>query len=102
MIARTLIAESFYCGLCTEKVWGMQQYERHFLKHHPFCPFPKPELTFGWVVLSPGKLHIELNMVRNFFALNWDVFMSDLAFEMGFTTERAQQYAKSGADHHIA
>ncbi len=57
---------------------------------------------FDWVVLRIGPLHVEMNMVKTFFNLNWDVFISSLAKELGFSSESAQKYAKSASNHHHA
>ncbi|XP_070541428.1 uncharacterized protein [Ptychodera flava] len=101
-LARNIISETFICTVCNESVYGQDKLDSHFKKTHPFCPMPRLKTEFGWVVLSAGKLHVEMNMVRHFFSLNWEVFMGDLAHEMGFISEKAQQYAMSGGDHHIA
>ena len=57
---------------------------------------------FDWVVLRIGPLHVEMNMVRNSFGLNWDVIVCDLAKEMGFTFDSELKYAKSATNHHHA
>ena len=57
---------------------------------------------FDWVLLRIGHGHVELNMVRSFFKFNWEVFMKDLAFCMGFHSDNAPKYAKSASDHHKA
>ena len=41
-----------------------------------------------------------LNMA--FFSVNWDVFISCLAKELGFTSESALNYAKGAKNHHHA
>ena len=55
---------------------------------------------FDWVVLRIGPLHVEINMLKTFFTVNWDVFISCLAKELGFTSESALNYAKSAKNHH--
>ncbi|KAJ8027943.1 hypothetical protein HOLleu_30043 [Holothuria leucospilota] len=57
-------------------------------------------LEFDWVHLRIGYRHYEMNTVRSYFEIIWEVFMKDLAFAMGFCSEAAQQYAKKGSDHH--
>lgn len=39
---------------------------------------------FDWVLLRIGHGHVEMNMVRSFFALNWEVCIKDLDKCMGF------------------
>lgn len=55
---------------------------------------------FDWVVLRIEKLHLEMNMARHFIDLNWDVFVSKLASELGFVSDAAQKFVKKGSDHH--
>ena len=55
---------------------------------------------FGWVVLSIGRLHLEMNMACHFIDLDWDIFLSKLASELGFVSENAQKYMRKGSDHH--
>ncbi|XP_067021906.1 uncharacterized protein [Acropora muricata] len=55
---------------------------------------------FSWVVLRIGKLHVEMNMARHFIDLNWDIFLSKLASEIGFVSEAAQKFVRRGSDHH--
>ena len=47
---------------------------------------------FSWVVLRIGKLHVEMNMARHFIDLNWNIFLSKLASELGFVSEAAQKF----------
>ncbi len=55
---------------------------------------------FDWVILRIGKLHVEMNMGKYFLEFNWEVFMSSLATEFGFSSEAAQLYAKRGTNTH--
>ena len=41
-----------------------------------------------------------MNMARHFIDLNWDVFVSKLASELGFVSDAAQKFVKKGSDHH--
>lgn len=43
---------------------------------------------------------MEMNMARHFMDMNWDVFLSHLASELGFVSEAAQKYVRKGSDHH--
>ena len=52
------------------------------------------------MVLRIGKLHVEMNMARHFIDLNWDIFLSKLASELGFVSEAAQKFVRRGSDHH--
>jgi len=55
---------------------------------------------FDWVVLRISPLHVEMNMVKTFFAVNWEVFLSSLAKELGSTSDSALSYAKGAKNHH--
>ena len=55
---------------------------------------------FDWVVLRIGKLHMEMNMAKHFVDLNWEVFLSQLASELGFVSEAAQKFVRKGSGHH--
>lgn len=52
------------------------------------------------MVLRIGKLHVEMKMARYFIDLNWDIFLSKLASELGFVSEAAQKFVRRGSDHH--
>ena len=60
------------------------------------------KVEFDWLLLKIGHGHFEMNMVRSFFELNWDIFVKDTAYSMGFPSESAQKYTNSESDHHKA
>lgn len=41
-----------------------------------------------------------MNMAKSLTSLYWDVFMCDLAKELGFNSEAAQKFVKKCSDHH--
>ena len=47
-----------------------------------------------------GLLHLEMNAARAFISINWDIFVSRLAYVVGFESPKAQLYCKKGSDHH--
>lgn len=47
-----------------------------------------------------GLLHFEINIARCFVSTNWEVFVSELEYELGFRPTKAQEYLKKGSDHH--
>nr|XP_054753606.1 uncharacterized protein LOC129259335 [Lytechinus pictus] len=98
------ILTSFYeCQLCREKTQGQDKFTQHMATIHPGVEYEmKDNLEFGWLLLHAGHGHYEMNAVRSFVSLNWEVFMGDAAKVMGFRSERAQKYAKSTSDHHKA
>lgn len=42
---------------------------------------------FDWVVLRIGKFYFDMNMVRYFIDLNWEVFFFRFVSELGFVFE---------------
>ena len=78
-----------------------KEWQQHVKSEHNDCEVVSAK-EFDWVVLRIGPLHVEMNMVKAFFAFNWDVMVCDLAKEMGFTSEAALKYAKSATNHHHA
>ncbi|KAJ8017459.1 hypothetical protein HOLleu_45119 [Holothuria leucospilota] len=100
-IGQKVVKETFRCPQCGAVIFGKDSFEEHCMASHNSekqnMEYP---LEFDWVHLKIGYGHYEMNMLRSFFSLNWDVMVKDLAFAMGFRTENAQRYAKNGSDHH--
>lgn len=78
-----------------------KEWQQHLKACHSNNEVPSVE-EFDWVVLRIGPLHVEMNMVKTFFSLNWDVMVCDLAKEMGFKFDSVLKYAKSASNHHHA
>jgi hypothetical protein len=62
----------------------------------------KGNKEFGWVHLLPGLLHEEMNMLKAYIELNWNIMYSVFGNEMGFQSGKAQAFFKSAGDHHKA
>ena len=45
-------------------------------------------------------LLLEMNVARSFVSTNWEVFVSELGYELGFRCTKTQEYLKKGIDHH--
>ena len=98
LVSRTVIDTVYLCCDCEmEVLYSMQ--DDHCLNAHRGrrVNFVR---EFDWVLRRIGKLHFEMNMARTFTVHNWEVFMSDLTKEVGFTSEAAQKYVKKCSDHH--
>ena len=98
---KTLICvgcESTGANSVDNTVWK-DDWEEHVLKVHKGARV-KYVKEFDWVVLRIGKLHMEMNMGKYILDFTWEVFMSALAYEMGFTSEAAQMYARRGTSTH--
>ncbi|CAH1784557.1 unnamed protein product, partial [Owenia fusiformis] len=50
--------------------------------------------------MIPGPGHIEMNMVRAYIALMWEVFYKEMVKLFNFKSEVAQAYAKKVSDYH--
>ncbi|XP_063971571.1 uncharacterized protein LOC135159708 [Lytechinus pictus] len=103
-LAQRVLKETFTCQECKKAVFTRKAYESHCAEHDAYANVAPKDLPtcleFDWVLLRIGHGHVEMNMVRSFFALNWDVCLKDLAKTMGFCSDNAQKYAKAGSDHH--
>ena len=100
-LAVKVIAETFHCNHCNTAVFGKDEFKVHCIStHNTEEKDVAYQKEFGWVHLRIGYGHMEMNMVRSFFGLNWEIFIKDLALAMGFRSEIAQKYALKGSDHH--
>ena len=108
LIAVSIIEETVICLACAQKeasgAGAVSFYGKEWTDH--LKAIHKDEETVGsakefdWVVLRIGPLHVEMNMVKSFFSVNWNVFICSLAKELGFTSESALNYAKGAKNHH--
>ena len=98
LVARKVIEVVLLCTECGEEV-TKDTVTEHCLKDHEGQKC-STVCEFDWVVLRIGKLHVEMNMARHFIDLNWEVFLSKLASELGFVSEAAQKFVRKGSDHH--
>lgn len=84
LVSRKVIEDALMCTECGAEVLK-QKVSEHCQKCHggQKC---KAIQEFSWVVLRIGKLHVEMNMARHFIDLNWDIFLSKLASELGLVS----------------
>ena len=109
-LGQKVLKETFQCQICGEAIFPEKAISKHLTEEHPDIELSndphsahthfQPE--FDWLLLKIGHGHFEMNMVRSFFELNWEIFVKDVAHCMGFCSEAAQKYAKGGSDHHKA
>lgn len=88
MVCRGAIDDVLLCSECGEEVEKASVSE-HCIKSHPGQQCSTVQ-EFSWVVLRIGKLHLEMDMARHSIDLNWDIFLSKLASELGFVSENAR------------
>ncbi|XP_070548038.1 uncharacterized protein [Ptychodera flava] len=101
MLAHKLIRESYICPVCNLSVLGSNEFEDHCEEVHSNRNLIG-SLEFDWVNLRIGPGHMEMNMIKSYFELNWETFLSCLSNLMGFCSEKAQKYAKRCSDNHKA
>ena len=98
LVSKKVIVDILMCTECGAEVLKQKVSEHCETCHEgQKC---KAIQEFSWVVLRIGKLHVEMNMARHFIDLNWDIFLSKLASELGFVSEAAQKFVRRGSDHH--
>ncbi|RHZ57004.1 hypothetical protein Glove_395g82 [Diversispora epigaea] len=66
----------------------------------PYHHIQKIKKDFPWLILIPGPLHEEMNMLRSFVELNWDIDIRDFAQNQGYRTENQLQFFKKCSDYH--
>ncbi|XP_078619351.1 uncharacterized protein LOC144886560 [Branchiostoma floridae x Branchiostoma japonicum] len=98
-ITRNVIRDTLYCTNCKLSFDSNKSFHLHVTEQHPDSPVTEVK-EFDWVILRVGKLHLEMNALKSFVDLNFDVWFGALAEEMGFKSESAQKVARNCADHH--
>ncbi|XP_048584868.1 uncharacterized protein LOC116619443 [Nematostella vectensis] len=98
LVSRDVVQSVRLCSACGVELLASET-QSHFLEKHigETVNFIK---EFDWAFIRIGKLHMEMNMARCIMSVQWDVYMSSLAHELGFMSEAAQKFAKKGSDHH--
>ena len=87
------------CSLCN-KSFMAEEFDVHCSEDHKGqeeVPFFR---EFDWVNLKVGEGHRELNLMKAFVELNWDICFKVLAQLMGWRSENALQNAKKCTDTH--
>ena len=57
---------------------------------------------FDWVHVILGLDHVHENGLKSFFLLNWNFLLKFVCQDLGFVSEKAQEYAKKCSDMHKA
>jgi hypothetical protein len=66
----------------------------------PYHRAQKIKKDFPWLILIPGALHEEMNMLKAFVELNWDIDIREFAQCQGYRSEGQLQFFKKCSDHH--
>lgn len=98
-IVYRMIVEFFTCVICSQGFLGEAAFANH-KKEHPEIKDVQFIREFDWILLKTGDGHYEMNMMKSFIELNWDVCMRVLVNRMGWTSEAAMKAAKMCYDNH--
>ena len=98
-MVRRMIEEYFTCAICSKGFLGNEAFDLH-KKEHPDIEDVKFVREFDWIILKMGDGHYEMNLMKAFVELNWDIFMKPLVNRMGWTSEAAMKAAKMCYDNH--
>src|SRR6266498_2345486 len=66
----------------------------------PYHHIQKIKKDFPWLILIPNALHEEINMLKAFVELNWNIDIKEFAQCQGYRTENQLQFFKKCSDHH--
>ena len=100
-LCRRVISSTFLCPLCKESFNGKDEFMSHTENTHQMSQENVTlQKEFSWVLLQPGPGHVEINMVKGFVELTWDVFWKNMVMLFNFRSETALKYAKKVSDHH--
>ena len=98
VLCSRIILSTYVCSSCGENV-KKDAFSVHILGHEKnvACELYR---EFDWVLLIPGPGHIEMNMVKSYVELTWDIFWKSLVQLLNFKSENALKAAKKVSDHH--
>ena len=99
-LVRKLIEEYLICSVCEAGLLGIEEAQKHEAQHCSSGVKPKFLKEFDWIFLLTGEGHYEMNLMKSFMELNWNVFMKVFAEAMGWTSEKAQKCALNCTDNH--
>ena len=99
-LVRKLIEEYLICSICEAGLLGIEEAQKHETQHSNSGVKPKFLKEFDWIFLLTGEGHYEMNLMKSFMELNWNVFMKVFAETMGWTSEKAQKCALNCTDNH--
>jgi hypothetical protein len=68
----------------------------------PYNYAQKIKKDYPRILMIPGQLHEEMNMLKSFVELNWNIDIKTFAQCQGYRTESQLGYFKKCADHHKA
>ena len=94
--------EFLLCLECNKNFMGSKEFLQHVEKSYSnHCTYEILHMReFDWIVLLPGDGHYEMNFMKAYFELNWNVFIQRLVISMGWRSEATQNSAKRCHDNH--
>lgn len=105
VLGSRLIESSCKCYQCYASFSDRDSIKKHLRQMHELpeaqCSLSKC-MEYGNILLVPGPGHFQINMAKACFKLFWHVFLTDLAFLLGFKTPKAQTCCQMATNHHKA
>ena len=96
-----LIERFMLCSSCDHPCDGVVDAERHVVSQHAgVIDVSTFEQEFDWALLQPGPGHIEMNMLKGYVKLMWDVYWEDMVEVFNFKSDNAKKSARNISDHH--
>ena len=95
-IAIDVIKHCYKCELCGKEITVNSDVVKHMQDtgHRIFWK------KFGNIILKIGGLHAEMNMLRSFVSLTWEIYYSFLCKSIGFKSPKAQLLQLKVQDMH--
>lgn len=95
-----LTQDYIVCTECNETCIGDDIFQLHVEEKHTNLQNCGRIREFDWVLLRTGDGHYEMNLLKSFFELNWEVCLKQLAQKMGWVSDMALKSAKNCYDNH--
>ncbi|CAH1778669.1 unnamed protein product [Owenia fusiformis] len=96
-----MIFDHITCQSCNKTIIGEDEFKIHLETEHPIDE-PKYYREFDWVLLIPGDGHYEMNLVKSYVELMWEVCYKELVRMLGWRSDAALVSAKKCRDYHKA
>lgn len=99
VLGSRVVENTMQCAICKESIFGVDAANAHSKKYHPTAHVTYTK-EFDWVLLQPGPGHIEMQMVKAFVKLSWEIFWEDMVELFNFKSPNAKASALKVNDHH--
>ena len=89
----------YECPICKKHIFA-NNLDTHIKQCGIITPDINISKVFENIILMPGLGHVELNMLRCYFKLTWDIVMEHVGSTMNFKSPKAKQSLYCVYDHH--